>query len=633
VAASEPAARAPTADDGSLSRVFREIYLMVDRRTLGFTRILLGSYLIFDLVRRTPDWLAMFSDQGVLPAHMSLFKPQGDNLSLFHAFSTSGELWALWAFGLCAYVALLFGYKTKVAQVVSLLFVTAMNGRVLLIENGGYVIQNLLLLWTCFLPLGERFSLDALFASMSRRREGSAEALNDRAPMDNPRQSDPVLSLAVLAILLQLSALYYFNVIHKTGPAWKDGTAVHYVLYNDRMATPFVPYVRDYLPTWLVIFLTKCTMFFEAALPLCLLSPLAVTWARRAVVFMMCTLHIAFGATFTLGPFAWACCIFSTLMFRREDWELAFDTMRRPHRARTVLLREGSNVSLAAGRLLARLDRFELLTFRSAPDVQGLFDVEDGGGVRRRGGLALSDALAALPLGPLVAWPVRLPGLVGLAGAVSSGLVGARFERWFGPPVSWAAPALPMGTGLERGLRRLRIGLREVLATLMLLAAIDQAFVELWVARPLHMPQPEPLRSLAHKPRFLQGWFMFSPNPVMDDGIVICDAETVDGRKLDPFTGKEPRHDLGGQVQFNQIWQDYMNRIQLPHNAYYREALKAWLLRYHERTGRPEDRVVAARVVWAHDVNPRLGKTESTAYEERELLTFDTRTGKSNIPK
>jgi uncharacterized membrane protein YphA (DoxX/SURF4 family) len=618
-----PDLAASGADDVTWRALIRSVYLTMDRRTLGLTRILLGFYLILDLVRRAPDWLDMYSSTGILPAHVSLFRPQADNFSLFHAFSTPGELWALWGLGLVIAVALLVGYKTKVAQVAALIFVTSMNGRVLLIENGGYVIQNLLLLWTCFMPLGDRFSLDALQASLSRRVETTGEALNDRAAMDDPRRLEPAFSLAMLAVLLQLAALYYFNVIHKTGPAWKDGTAVHFVLYNDRMATPFVPLVRDYLPLPLVIFLTKTTMVFEATLPICLLSPIAVPWARRAVVFMMCTLHLAFGTTFTLGPFAWACCIFSTLMFTRADWELAASTMRRRHRAREVVLREGSVAAMWAGRLLARLDRLELLTFRSAPEVVGLFETARADGTRARGGAALAEAVAALPLGPLAAWIPRLPRLRGALDRAGAFLATARASAWLGPDAHPVEPHPVASSPFRRAGALARVGLREALVVLMLATALNQALVELWVAQPLHVGQPEPLRSLSHKLRFLQGWFMFSPNPVMDDGIVVCDAQTADGRHVDPFTGREPSFDLGGSVQFNQIWQDYMNRIQLPANAYYRDALKAWLLRYHERTGRPGDRIVAARVVWVHDINPRVGSTVSTDHEERELLKFD----------
>ena len=80
----------------------------------------------------------------------------------------------------------------------------------------------------------------------------------------------------------------------------------------------------------------------------------------------------------------------------------------------------------------------------------------------------------------------------------------------------------------------------------MFAGAVNQAIVELWVInRRIKVPQPEALRLLSHKMRFLQGWFMFSPNPVMDDGTIVVDAITVDGRHIDPFTGgKPPNFDL-----------------------------------------------------------------------------------------
>src|SRR4051794_1123266 len=110
----------------------RELYFTFDRRTLGLTRIALGFLLLCDLARRTPDWLSMYSDKGVLPSQIVLARPQSDGFTIFTAFNTPGELWGLWAVGLVAYLCLFLGYRTKVAQIVSLVFVTSMNGRVLL---------------------------------------------------------------------------------------------------------------------------------------------------------------------------------------------------------------------------------------------------------------------------------------------------------------------------------------------------------------------------------------------------------------------------------------------------------------------------------------------------------------------
>ena len=92
------------------------------------------------------------------------------------------------------------------------------------------------------------------------------------------------------------------------------------------MATPIISTLRGYVPNFLVLFMTRATMAFEAGIPVLLLQPLARRWARRGVVFMMCTLHLAFGTTFVLGPFAWSACVFATLLFSRDDWELAVAT-------------------------------------------------------------------------------------------------------------------------------------------------------------------------------------------------------------------------------------------------------------------------------------------------------------------
>jgi hypothetical protein len=220
--------------------LFRDTYLVFDRRTLGLTRLFLGVFLIFDLFRRTPDWLDMFSNTGVLPPHVILNRPQANGFSILHGFAEPPELWALWAVILFTYVMLLVGWKTKIWQVLALFWVTGMNGRVLLIENGGYVVHNLLLLWTMFLPLGDRFSVDALLRSLRRRKEATAGDLNDRTELTEPWRFAPYVSIVGLILVIQIAAIYYFNVVHKTGPAWKNGTAVHYVMYVDRMVNPLI---------------------------------------------------------------------------------------------------------------------------------------------------------------------------------------------------------------------------------------------------------------------------------------------------------------------------------------------------------------------------------------------------------
>src|SRR6185437_579603 len=105
------------------------------------------------------------------------------------------------------------------------------------------------------------------------------------------------------------------------------------------------------------LFMTRSTITMEALIPVVLLQPLARPWARRVVIASMCTLHLAFGSSMTLGPFAWACCVFATLLFTTNDWEIASRTMRRARRARVVAFDPRSGAALLACRVLARLDQ------------------------------------------------------------------------------------------------------------------------------------------------------------------------------------------------------------------------------------------------------------------------------------
>jgi hypothetical protein len=79
-----------------------------DRRTLGLTRLLLGFYLLCDLVHRGRWWEDFFSSEGVCPNRWSVAKaPAWGYFSLFHAFSTAAELRVLFAAMLVTFVALL----------------------------------------------------------------------------------------------------------------------------------------------------------------------------------------------------------------------------------------------------------------------------------------------------------------------------------------------------------------------------------------------------------------------------------------------------------------------------------------------------------------------------------------------
>src|SRR5262249_1162645 len=152
----------------------------------------------------------------------------------------------------------------------------------------------------------------------------------------------------------------------------------------------------------------------------------------------------------------------------------------------------------------------------------------------------------------------------------------------------------------------------EVLLTYLGLCAVSQVLNENKSVPPaLKHKQPTFVEATIIYPRMFQGGGMFAPNPIQDDGAITIDARTIDGRKIDPFTGQEPDLDLTDApgLGLDQITQDYFNRIRLDRNATYRQGLKEYLLRWHLETGHPEDELVAFDVYWVRDQCPPPGQS------------------------
>jgi hypothetical protein len=310
----------------------------------------------------------------------------------------------------------------------------------------------------------------------------------------------------------------------------------------------------------------------------------AKVWARRAVVFINVLLHIGFGSTFVLGPFAWALCVFSTLLFTREDWErrLPHDAEAPSARSRSSTIRARRSRSWPAASSPAWTASSSCGS-RRTPEVEHRFAVRDAEGKRppRRRRPSGAIARAARRPGVRVAVP-RAGAPVARRSGASPPMEGTSSRRFGLRSPQPAGPRPRAGACVGGGFNFAVAGLRELLALAFFAGAVNQAAVELWVIkRRWKVPQPEVTRVFSHKLRFLQGWFMFSPNPVMDDGTIVVDAVTVDGRHIDPFWRKPPNFDLTNAKSFgyNQIWSDYFNRMHLAGNKAYRDAMIEYMRR------------------------------------------------------
>jgi hypothetical protein len=291
-----------------LDRHLVRVYATADPRSLAAGRIALALVLLLDLARRAESMNTWYTNEGLLPNHTLLWRPTFDwVLSFFYMASWPHEAAIGFLFCAVSYLALLFGFRTRVAHVASLLSVLSLHGRVLFTDSGGDVVLSELCLWTVFLPTGRRYSIDAIRA----RTEGEPSEARDA----------PVVSIAVTAVVLQLGFIYLFNAWSKTGQTWREGSAVHYVLHQSRIVTTFGVWASHHFSSGLLRLLTRSALVLEWAIAMLILAPFGLPYTRRGAIAGMWALHIGFAVFMNLAVFVPAMLAYSPNLLSPEDWD------------------------------------------------------------------------------------------------------------------------------------------------------------------------------------------------------------------------------------------------------------------------------------------------------------------------
>ena len=246
----------------------RDRFLTIDVRTLGLARIYIALLLLFDLAKRGAEMSVWYFESGLLPNAMLAkypLKPWGESF-MFYVSSDTGVRVAFVLIAL-VYLALLFGVFTRVAQVLAAACLLSLQIRVDVVSNGGDFVFCNLMVWSAFLPLGSAFSFDAWRANKAGK----------------PRSS-PVVSWAVLVVMMQLAIIYFFNAVHKSGETWLDGSAVYWLANQERLVTGLGYWMREHLPFWVFQAITYTSLVIEYLLPFLILSPWGRPWTRRAAI-------------------------------------------------------------------------------------------------------------------------------------------------------------------------------------------------------------------------------------------------------------------------------------------------------------------------------------------------------------
>ena len=286
--------------------LWRRRFLTIDPRTLAALRVALALLLLVDFGKRVADVSTWYTNAGLLPNHRLLWRPETQHqISYLYALFTTNQVRAAFAITLVIYLCFLVGFRTRLMHVLSWFALLSLHTRTSMLVNGGDYVFGTLLLWTMFLPLGARFSIDRWLA----------ETRDPQVP-----EPQPVKSLVVLALLLQISVIYFFNAAHKTGETWHDGSAVYYMLHQARIVTALGLWARDHVPLMLLQGLSYATLVIEYALPALVLCPWFL-WPRRLAFFLIWSFHGSIALLANLGLFSPVMMVFATILLGPADWD------------------------------------------------------------------------------------------------------------------------------------------------------------------------------------------------------------------------------------------------------------------------------------------------------------------------
>ena len=253
---------------------------------IALFRILYGVCVLATVILLHSSWLDWFGVHGwVSQSTMSTIEP-GARLNLF-ALMPLDDHWVaalFWMFlGFAALLTL--GLWTRFSSVAVFLCLTSIHQRNLFITHGGDTFLRVTGFFLIFAPAGAAFSVDRLICV--RRGLESSEI-----PMRSP--------WAQRMIQFELALLYFVSFWWKMkGEAWRDGTALYYVIHLHSLA-------RFSLPGWVQDpAILKVGCWFTLGLEFCLGTLIWFRKIRYPLLLLGFLFHLCLEYALNIPMFQW----------------------------------------------------------------------------------------------------------------------------------------------------------------------------------------------------------------------------------------------------------------------------------------------------------------------------------------
>ncbi len=566
----------------------------IDLRTLALFRVLLAIALIVDLGMRARDLAAHYSDHGILP-RVALISEFGAWFPSFHMMSGSAKVQgALFLIAGLIAVALMVGYRTRLATIGSWIFLISLQARSQPISQGADLLLHVLLFWGMFLPLGARCSIDAAL---------------DRQIDQEPNS---YFSMATMALLVQCMSVYFFTALLKDSRVWlPDGTAVYYALHIDYLATPFAVWLRQF-PA-IMQGLTYFVWFLEILAPFLIFSPVLHLPLRLVALVLLTGMHIGFFLCLEIGIFPLVSIASLVAFTPGWVWDRIAAWAHTPKRSGLAIYYDQPCVFCRKVCLILRSfllpARTPIRPAQDDPDIHRTMQAHnswvvvdhDGSRHVRWNAIALvfRRSLLFAPLGWFFSTRLMSP----LGDRIYETVARNR-----GLLAQWSAVVLPYR---DRAIHPSLIA-NCVVAGLMVMVF----FINLRTLSSFHVRMPRAIHDIASGLRLNQKWSMFAPAPSRLDGWFVVRGVTSTGAPVDVLNnrvGEEPHWErperLAGKYS-SYRWRKYLVRMKNDKEAQFRPYYARYLCRQWNRGRTPEERIAELTIYFnaewiVRDYGPR----------------------------
>ena len=640
-------------------------YFSVDVRSLALFRFFIGIVAFFDIYRRYEMIDVFYSTKGIRIHSTTLTEYSSRYFSLLDSFPQSIEAHVFFILAMFSSLCLMVGYKTKFFQVLTTIGVISIHNHLIILENAGDIFFNAILVWTLFLPLGRVWSFDSLHNSLKHTKEINSNDINGFTYSNKPQR---IYHLAYFAILLQFSAIYFFNFINKTGSMWKDGTAVYYLYQLETFLTPFGHIIQPLMIGGVISVLTYMTIAIEFSAPFLIFSPIWNKWTRRIALFFLMSFHFVIGISTDVGGFSWVMMSSLLLLLSKEDMDaIAYFFSKWTKCQYIVFYDKDCGFCHFTARLLNRFDIFNHITWADKDykgkipknlliQLESTIVVWDEGSnqtwTKHRG---FSKILYAIPLGCIPGFILLLPGVSSIAEYIydTVALNRTRFSQFFGFSacgISTTSSFVAVKEEVNSASYSHRIYAmisqcltNSIVAVLLVGCGYNSLQANEGIDRRWGkddnkakvFPYNRTLNSInkfSKYARMNQKWNMFAPTVLKTEKWVVAEATLNDGSNKLLFSDLDSIPKNFSQDFFpdyrNQFWRKFFTRLNKKNNRRYISDFKTWIMRTNYFDDILDGKKIRQFKLWQlSETSHNPGKEKRKIYkvELKKKSTFNTK--------